>query len=109
MLRGIAISVPHEGVGSQGTAVTGGEGRVGEVFWKYLPVESLPLDAAEGIAELFRIKPRWTRDELEPYAARYVKDESSCAGAPKLDLLLRYTKVVEEIVASVPVSHYVLR
>jgi hypothetical protein len=109
LLRGIAIAVsaeeaaiggPGAGAKTAPTSSTTDE----EVFWKYLPVERLPLDAREGITELFRHKPRWRGEELEPYAARYVN-----SGGTTLDLLLRYTKVVEDVAHSVPVPYYVLR
>jgi hypothetical protein len=107
MLRGIAIAVsPDEsGTGTAGAAAMT-TATDEENFWKYLPVENLPLDAGEGITGLFRHKPRWTREELEPYAARYVNGGS---GGTTLDLLLRYAKVVEDVSHLVPVLYYVLR
>lgn len=102
MLRGLAISITkEEAITKMAETATDDE-----VFWKYMPAESLPQDACDGIKELFRHKPKWTRDELEPYVARYVNIES---GGTTLDLLLRYTKVVNESVHSVPGSYFVYR
>lgn len=101
MLRGVAVPIVESSSSPDADV---------EIFWKYLPVEGLSQNVREGIDELFRSKPKWTRDELEPYLQRYASGDQSMSTSIA-DLLLRYTKVVEEDVQgqSVPVSFHVIR
>jgi Sister chromatid cohesion protein Dcc1 len=105
MLRGVAVPITTDD-DSNSTP----DANVVEVFWKYLPVEGLSQNVREGIDEMFRSKPKWTRDELEPYLQRYASGDPSTSKSIA-DLLLRYTKVVEEVVPgqSTPVSFHVMR
>ena len=104
MLRGVAVPIAtyDDRSGSPDASV--------EVFWKFLPVEGLSQNVREGIDELFRSKPKWTRDELEPYLQRYASGDQSMSKSIA-DLLLRYTKVVEGVVhgESAPVSFHIMR
>lgn len=74
MLRGVAVDIIKEN----------------EIFWKYLPVESLDLDPVAGFHTLFAAKDKWQLDDLNPYLYRW-GDESTHS-----NLLLRYTKVLME-------------
>jgi Sister chromatid cohesion protein Dcc1 len=105
MLRGVAVPISTD----DGSNNSSQDANV-EVFWRYLPVEGLSQNVREGIDELFRSKPKWTRDELEPYLQRYSSGAQS-ESKSVADLLLRYTKVVEEVVPgdSAPASFHIMR
>lgn len=62
-------------------------------LWKYLPADNMPSsDPTACFKELFAAKERWRIQELEPYLER-LTDATSTSQA---DLLLRFTKLVEE-------------
>jgi len=84
MLRGVAVDIRRPAV-----VGTGDEGTE-ETFWKYLPVESLPIDPSAGFCALFSTKEKWMLDDLVPYLNRW-GDETIHS-----DMLLRFTKVVTE-------------
>jgi hypothetical protein len=85
MLYGVAVCIPTEN----------------ERYWKYLPLEALPVEPSVGIPELLALKPKWLLAELESYLDRWAD------GCLVGDLILRYTKTITEDINGVTMKFYV--
>lgn len=68
--------------------------KLSTIYYRYLPVDSLPFDAKSRFEKLFQVRSRYTIEELEPYT----KDLFGGVGQPKnhAELLVQCTKIIDK-------------
>ena len=70
--------------------------RAGETLLECYPEDELPLDAKERFAALFTKQTEWAKEQIQPFV-----DPITGPGRTLVDLLLRFTRVVNKADGSV--------
>jgi hypothetical protein len=77
-----------------------------EKSWKFLPVDKMPLEASKCFEIMFKTKEFWHMDELEPYLEHMADATTSDGPQSPGNLLLRFTKIVQDDRHGISVKMY---